>query len=79
MMTEAAASSRTVQGVKRPSALINLQHFDIVWSFTPDYMHCVLLGVTRQLTELWRASVGEPSCIGSPDYLYKLVIPVWGA
>lgn len=72
MMTEAAASSKTVQGVKGPSALINLQHFDIVWSFTPDYMHCVLLGVTRQLTELWLASVGEPFYIGAPDDLYEL-------
>ncbi|XP_077561453.1 uncharacterized protein LOC144177757 [Haemaphysalis longicornis] len=72
MMAEAAASSKAVQGVKGPSALINLQHFDIVWSFTPDYMHCVLLGVTRQLTELWLASVGEPFYIGSPDDLYGL-------
>ncbi|KAH8032898.1 hypothetical protein HPB51_003474 [Rhipicephalus microplus] len=42
-----------VQGVKTVSPLINLPHFNIVWSFVPDYMHCVLLGVARQFLELW--------------------------
>lgn len=27
------------------------QHFDVVWGYTLDYMHCVLQGVTRQITE----------------------------
>ncbi|XP_064464144.1 uncharacterized protein LOC135375344 [Ornithodoros turicata] len=41
----------TVNGVKGPSPLMNLPYFDLVWGQTVDYMHCVLLGVTRQITE----------------------------
>lgn len=40
-------------GVKTVSALINLEQFNIVWSFVPDYMHCILLGLGRQFLELW--------------------------
>ncbi|KAK6492328.1 hypothetical protein HHUSO_G4649 [Huso huso] len=56
-------------GVKGPSPLINLPYFGIVWGFTPDYMHCVLLGVTRQLTELWLQYANEECYIGSPSCL----------
>ncbi|XP_049272417.1 LOW QUALITY PROTEIN: uncharacterized protein LOC119397124 [Rhipicephalus sanguineus] len=58
-----------VRGVKGPSPLISLPGFDIVWSFSPDYMHCVLLGVTRQFTELWMSKVGAPYYIGSPQLI----------
>ncbi|KAH6920825.1 hypothetical protein HPB50_028184 [Hyalomma asiaticum] len=47
-MKTAADLQRTVRGVKGPSPLINVPGFDIVWSFRPDYMHTVLLGVVRQ-------------------------------
>lgn len=40
-----------VNGVKGPSPLLNLPHFDMVRGQTIDYMHCLLLGVTKQLTE----------------------------
>lgn len=50
-MREAFETSAYVCGVKGPSTLINLAGFDIVWSFSPDYMHCVLLGVTGQFLE----------------------------
>ncbi|KAH9385067.1 hypothetical protein HPB48_027121 [Haemaphysalis longicornis] len=40
-------------GVKTVSPLINLEHFNIVWGFVPDYMHCILLGLGRQFLELW--------------------------
>ncbi|KAH9382535.1 hypothetical protein HPB48_021249 [Haemaphysalis longicornis] len=35
------------------SPLINLKYFDIVRSQAVDYMHCVLLDVTRQLVGFW--------------------------
>ncbi|XP_037522067.2 uncharacterized protein LOC119399326 [Rhipicephalus sanguineus] len=60
------------RGVKGPSPLINLPAFDIVWSFSPDYMHCVLLGVTRQVMELWLSNVGAPYYIGSPQLLQEI-------
>lgn len=71
-MKEAAATSKVIQGVKGPTALINLLHFDVVWGFTPDYMHCVLLGVTRQLTDLWLSTPKQPYYVGCPEKLQKI-------
>ncbi|KAG0438470.1 hypothetical protein HPB47_017001 [Ixodes persulcatus] len=68
-MTSAAATSHAVNGVKEPSPLINVQGFDIVWNFRPDYMHCVLLGVVQQVTEIWFSNVGEDHYIGAPRTL----------
>ncbi|XP_040356372.1 uncharacterized protein LOC121046324 [Ixodes scapularis] len=68
-MRKAAQNDAIVRGVKGPCPLINLQGFDIVWSFSPDYMHCVLLGVSRQLTEIWLSCPGEPYYIGDPKKL----------
>ncbi len=42
-----------VSGVKGPSVLMRLPHFNIITGFTPDYMHAVLLGICRQMTTLW--------------------------
>ncbi|XP_040065346.1 uncharacterized protein LOC120839164 [Ixodes scapularis] len=66
-MAEAAASKQAVHGVKGPSPLVNVPGFDIVWGFTPDYMHCALLGVGRQFAELWFSGVGEDYYIGHPS------------
>ncbi|KAG0437007.1 hypothetical protein HPB47_017654, partial [Ixodes persulcatus] len=66
-MVEAFRTGVNVRGIKGPSPLINLPGFDIVWSFSPDYMHCVLLGVTRQFLELWLSNVGAAYYIGSPQ------------
>ncbi|XP_075531803.1 uncharacterized protein LOC142564620 [Dermacentor variabilis] len=66
-MAEAHRSGVNARGVKGPSPLINLLGFDIVWGFSPDYMHCVLLGVTRQFMELWLSGVWAPHYIGSPQ------------
>lgn len=35
-----------------------------MWCLPPDYMHCVLEGVTKQLTELWLSATGAPYYIG---------------
>ncbi|CAN7995027.1 unnamed protein product [Ixodes pacificus] len=45
-----------VERVKGPSALASVPNFDPVWGYVVDYMHCVLLGVTGQLTELFPGS-----------------------
>ncbi|XP_064462386.1 uncharacterized protein LOC135373003 [Ornithodoros turicata] len=68
-MTNAAALGAPVRGVKGPSPMLNLPGFNIAWSFSPDYMHCVLLGVTRQITELWFSSTGTDYYIGAPSYM----------
>ncbi|XP_074093825.1 uncharacterized protein LOC141524073 [Cotesia typhae] len=45
--------NRPINGVKGRSELLRLQHIDCIWSFPIDYMHGVLLGVTRQLWTIW--------------------------
>ncbi|XP_077519808.1 uncharacterized protein LOC144129530 [Amblyomma americanum] len=71
-MADAAALKTVIAGVKGPSPFMNLKHCDVIWGLTPDYMHCVLLGVTRQLTELWLTEVHEPYYIGSPQIFQLL-------
>ena len=40
---------KEVNGVKGASVLMTLLSFDMIWGFPVDYMHGVLLGVTKQL------------------------------
>lgn len=63
-MERAVLEKVPVNGVKTVSPLINMQQFNIVWSFVPDYMHCMLLGVGRQFLTLWLERVGSPFYIG---------------
>lgn len=43
----------TVQGIKGISPLISISNFNIVDYCPVDYMHAVLLGVSKQLCKLW--------------------------
>ncbi|XP_074112816.1 uncharacterized protein LOC141536290 [Cotesia typhae] len=45
--------SRHINGVKGRTELLRLKHLDCVWSLPVDYMHGVLLGVSRQLWSIW--------------------------
>ncbi|KAK8783720.1 hypothetical protein V5799_009915 [Amblyomma americanum] len=63
-MKEAAAKYMMAKGAKGLTALLNLPRSDVIWGFTPDYMHCVLLGAARQFTELWLSNPGEECYIG---------------
>ena len=47
---------KTVQGIKGPSFLMGLKAYDFVKSTSIDYMHGVLLGVTKLLINLWIGS-----------------------
>ena len=51
-------------GVKGLTELSLLQNFDIISGFSCDYMHSVLLGVTRQFVFYWCEEVGKPFYIG---------------
>ena len=42
-----------VNGVKGPSFLVCLQHFNPVWGVSVEYMHCVMEGVAKLLLSLW--------------------------
>ncbi|XP_037502213.1 uncharacterized protein LOC119376472 [Rhipicephalus sanguineus] len=63
-METAVKDGAPVHGVKTVSPLINLQQFNIVSGFVPDYMHCVLLGLGRQFLELWLEGTGREFYIG---------------
>lgn len=43
----------TVKGIKGRSILSSVSGFDCIWGYSYDYMHGVLLGVTRQLWIIW--------------------------
>lgn len=63
-MVEAVRRKEPVFGIKGPSTLVKLQGFDLVWGLPPDYMHCVLEGVTKQVTEMWLSAANSSCYIG---------------
>ncbi|KAH7955276.1 hypothetical protein HPB52_000080 [Rhipicephalus sanguineus] len=58
--------SEPVNGLKGPSPLARLKGFDLVLGQTVNYMHCVLLGVTKCFADTWFDSSNhqEPYYIG---------------
>ncbi|KAH6946775.1 hypothetical protein HPB50_015240 [Hyalomma asiaticum] len=60
-----------VNGLKGTSPLVKLPHFDLVWGYTVEYMHSVLLGVTRQFTDYWfdSSNSNEAYYMGRPRTL----------
>lgn len=56
---EMAASSSLIRarGVKGPSVLMTLPHFNMVWGFPLDSMHTMILGVTKHLWDLLKKSL----------------------
>lgn len=50
---EALEKNSVVSGFKAPSPLLQLPSFDIVNGIGIDSMHCVFLGVVKQLVGLW--------------------------
>ncbi|KAH7941389.1 hypothetical protein HPB49_012899 [Dermacentor silvarum] len=63
-----------INGVKGPSALINLEGFDLVNGQSVEYMHCVLQGVTKQLTEtiLSSTNCNQRFYVGAPSVAAKI-------
>ena len=49
----AVAVGYPINGVKGTSILIDIPCFDIINNTIPDYMHSVLLGVTKHFVSLW--------------------------
>ena len=42
-----------VNSVKGISPLIRIPGFDVIRGMPIDYMHCILLGVSKQLCNIW--------------------------
>nr|XP_042895059.1 uncharacterized protein LOC107451905 [Parasteatoda tepidariorum] len=61
-----------IKGVKGSSPLILAEGLDFIRGICPEYMHAVLLGVTRQITEIYLSSVGEQFYVGSPTDLRRI-------
>lgn len=55
-MEEAFISGEIINGFKGISPLAALPFFDVINGFAIDYMHTCLIGVVRQLTDLWLES-----------------------
>ncbi|XP_076836800.1 uncharacterized protein LOC143482340 [Brachyhypopomus gauderio] len=64
---EALRTTKSVRGVKGPTCLINIPHFDIITSMPPDHMHNVHLGLVRQMASMWLDSENheKPYYIGN--------------
>ena len=50
---EAVATAKPVFGVKGPSWLCTVPNYNLIGGNVVDYMHCVLLGITKMLLKLW--------------------------
>ena len=70
-----------VNGIKGPSWLSSLQHFDLVSGMAIDYMHGVLLGVQKLLLTLWFSSkfsnrhFSISSKVDSIDFRLNQILP----
>lgn len=56
-----------MNGIKGISPMISFDHFDMAKSFCVDYMHCVLLGVVKNLLQFWT----DPKWKKHPYFLQK--------
>lgn len=68
------AIGHPVNVVKGPSPLLKLPNFDMVQGQSVEYMHSLLLGVSRQLGDYWFLSPnsGQPYYIGEPSTLVMI-------
>lgn len=55
-MKKASATQEIINGFKNISPVLGLPNFNVINGFCIDYMHSILLGVSRQMMELWLSS-----------------------
>ncbi|KAG8200898.1 hypothetical protein JTE90_020538 [Oedothorax gibbosus] len=61
-----------LKGIKGSSPMILAKGPDFLRGICHDYMHAVLLGVTRQLTDIYLTSVGEQFYVGTPNHVRRI-------
>ncbi|XP_011687416.1 PREDICTED: uncharacterized protein LOC105449731 [Wasmannia auropunctata] len=54
---EAIKLQKIIRGVKGEFQLIKMPLFDSIWGYPIDYMHGILLGVTKQMWDIWTTPV----------------------
>lgn len=62
-----ATPTKRVQGFKGESGLLKLHNFDFVHGVVPEYMHGILLGVTKTIMMKWFSPTGS----GKPYFVGK--------
>lgn len=84
LMHDAMTVGKSIQGVKGPSALLPVPLFNVVSNFVPDYMHGILLGVTKYIVNAWFDSrnnsrefyIGSnANCTLISDRMSKIIFP----
>ncbi|XP_018373627.1 PREDICTED: uncharacterized protein LOC108767945, partial [Trachymyrmex cornetzi] len=68
-VVDATKLGKAVRGVKGSTILLQLEYFDFVWGFPIDYMHGDLLGVTRQMLDIWTTP-------NSPVYINPKILKI---
>lgn len=65
-----------VNGLKGLSPLVNLPGYDLVRGQAVEYMHGVLLGVTRQMASFWfdTSNSGETFYIGKIIFMHLHIV-----
>lgn len=74
LSAEVATPKKRIKGVCGPSGLQYLPSFDFVTGIVPDYMHGVLLGVTKALLYKWLS----PTCSKEPYFVGDKVSVISG-
>lgn len=64
-MVISSSQNAPVNGVKGISPLIRISKFDVIKGLPIDYMHCILLGVVKQLSNIWFDKPANAGCIKS--------------
>lgn len=59
--------------VKYPSPFINLPSFKIVSGFVPDYLHCCLEGVAKQMSDYYATAMTENQIVMVDSMIKKIV------
>lgn len=63
----------TVNGFKGPSPLVNLTNYDLVSGQAAEYMHSVLQGVAKQLTDHLLDSSNSEEAFYIGEYMQKKI------
>ena len=69
---QATVDKKSIFGIKGPSFLMTLKSYDYIHSFGIDYMHGVLLGVTKTLLKLWFTSSHKGSAFSVADNVHTV-------
>ena len=72
---QTATPRKPINGIKYPSPFIHLSSFNIITGFVPDYMHCALEGVAKQITEYFVASMNKDDIREIDLKLNKITAP----